>query len=129
MRACFSCGSRAPLWPWRADVSRADFPRADVSRGVLSCGAQALGTWAQQLDHTGFDAPWQVESSWTRGQTCVPCTGKRILIPGPPGKSLICCVCCSVTKSYLSLCNPMDCSAPGFPILRYLLEFAQVPAH
>ena len=33
--------------------------------------------------------------------------------------------CCSVTKSFLTLCDPMDCSTPGFPVLRYLLEFAQ----
>ena len=32
---------------------------------------------------------------------------------------------CSVTPSYLTLCDPMDCSTPGFPILYYLLEFAQ----
>ena len=30
------------------------------------------------------------------------------------------CCCCSVTKSCLILCNPMDCSMPGFPILHYL---------
>ena len=29
--------------------------------------------------------------------------------------SRICC-CCSVTKSCLTLCNPMDCSTPGFPV-------------
>ena len=33
--------------------------------------------------------------------------------------------CCSVTKSSLTLCDPMDCTAPDFPVLHYLLEFAQ----
>ena len=33
--------------------------------------------------------------------------------------------CCSVTQSCLTLCNPMDCSMPGFPVLHYFLEFAQ----
>ena len=33
--------------------------------------------------------------------------------------------CCSVTQSCLTLCNPMDCSTPGFPVLHYLPEFAQ----
>ena len=28
--------------------------------------------------------------------------------------------CCSVTWSYLTLCNPTDCSTPGFAILHYL---------
>ena len=35
------------------------------------------------------------------------------------------CCCCSITKSCLTLCNPMDCSTPGFPILCYLREFVQ----
>ena len=26
-------------------------------------------------------------------------------------------LCCSVTKSCPTLCNPMDCSVPGFPVL------------
>ena len=31
----------------------------------------------------------------------------------------------SVTQLCLTLCNLMDCSMPGFPVLHYLLEFAQ----
>ena len=34
--------------------------------------------------------------------------------------------CCSLAKSCLTLCNPMDCSTPGFPVLHYLPEFAQI---
>ena len=37
--------------------------------------------------------------------------------------------CCSVTKSCPILCNPMDCSTPGFSVLHYLLEFAQTHVH
>ena len=32
---------------------------------------------------------------------------------------------CSVAKSCLTLCDPMDCSVPGSSVLQYLLEFAQ----
>ena len=28
--------------------------------------------------------------------------------------------CCSVAQSCLSLCDPMDCSTPGFPVLHFL---------
>ena len=35
------------------------------------------------------------------------------------------CFCCSVTQSCLTLCDPMDCSIPGFPVPHYLREFAQ----
>ena len=37
--------------------------------------------------------------------------------------------CCSVTQLCLTLCSPMDCSTPGFPVLHYLLETAQTPVH
>ena len=38
---------------------------------------------------------------------------------------LIASRCYSVTTSCLTLCDPKDCSLPGFPVLHYLLEFAQ----
>ena len=37
--------------------------------------------------------------------------------------------CCQVTKSWLTLCGPMDCSTPCFPVSHQLLEFAQVHVH
>ena len=33
--------------------------------------------------------------------------------------------CCSVAKSFLTLCEPMSCGTPGFPVLYSLPEFAQ----
>ena len=35
----------------------------------------------------------------------------------------------SVTRSYLTLCDPMDCSTPGFPVHHQLLEPAQTHIH
>ena len=37
--------------------------------------------------------------------------------------------CGSVTKSSLTLCDPMDYGTPGFPVLHSLLEFAQIHVH
>ena len=37
--------------------------------------------------------------------------------------------CCSVTKMYPTLCNPMDCSMPGCSVFHYQPEFAQIPVH
>ena len=38
--------------------------------------------------------------------------------------------CCgSVAQSCQTLCDPMDCSTPGFPILHYLLDIAQIHVH
>ena len=36
---------------------------------------------------------------------------------------------CSVSKSYPTLCNSMDCNMRGYPVLHYLPEFAQTPIH
>ena len=47
--------------------------------------------------------------------------------PGPDSVPVICC--CSVTKLCSTLCDPKDCGVPGFPVLRYLLEFAQTHLH
>ena len=35
----------------------------------------------------------------------------------------------SVTQSCLTLCDPMDCSMPGFPVLHQLLEISQTHVH
>ena len=35
----------------------------------------------------------------------------------------------SVTQSYMTLCNPMDCSMPGFPVHHQLPELAQTHVH
>ena len=43
-------------------------------------------------------------------------------------QNLILC-CCPVAKSCLILCDPVDCSTPGFLVLHYLLELAQTHVH
>ena len=54
-------------------------------RSLLIAGASPVaahglwGTWASVVVHVGFIAPWFVETSWTRDQTHVPCTGWWIL--------------------------------------------------
>ena len=38
-------------------------------------------------------------------------------------------ICCSVSQLCQTLCDPMDCSMPGFPVLHYFLKFAQTHVH
>ena len=38
-------------------------------------------------------------------------------------------ICCSVAQSRLTLCDPMDCSIPGLPVLHYLPELVQTHVH
>ena len=37
--------------------------------------------------------------------------------------------CCSVVKSCPTLCDPMNCSMPGFPVLHHLPDLAQTHLH
>ena len=37
------------------------------------------GAWAQRLWRAGLVAAWQVEPSWSRDRTCVPCIGRQVL--------------------------------------------------
>ena len=39
------------------------------------------------------------------------------------------CCCCSVIQSCPTLCNPIDCSMPGFPVHHQPPELAQTHAH
>ena len=45
---------------------------------------------------------------------------QRARIPSPDARSV---------QSYPTLCNPMDCSMPGFPVHHQLLELAQTQVH
>ena len=49
-------------------------------------------------------------------------TGKLIL-------TLPCLFVPSVVQLCLNLCNPVNCSTPGFPVLHHLLDFAQTHVH
>ena len=42
-------------------------------------------------------------------------------------RGIVCC--CSVTKSCLTPCDPMDCSIPGSSVLPYLPKFVQIHVH
>ena len=42
---------------------------------------------------------------------------------------IVCICCCSVSRLCPTLCSPMGCSVLGFPVLHYLLEFAQTYVH
>ena len=41
----------------------------------------------------------------------------------------LCCCHCSVTESCPALCDSMDCSMPGFPVLHHFPEFVQTHVH
>ena len=62
---------------------------------------------------------------WNWIETCiVTFTQKQRL-----GYSALSICSCSVSKWCPTLCSPMDCSLPVFPVLLYLPEFAQTHVH
>ena len=86
--------------------------------GFSCCRAQALehigfsscSTWAQQLRHRGLVALRYVGSSPIRDRTAL---AGRFLFTVPPGDSLKLGFIFVCAQSFLTLCNPMDCSLPG----------------
>ena len=55
-------------------------------------------------------------------------TQRRVQVTLDRGQTWI-VVNCLVAQSCLTLCDPMDCSTPGFSSLHYLLEFTQGHVH
>ena len=61
----------------------------------------------------------QGHSGGHRGRSCRERGGNRCAVSRPVQSS----------RSVVSLCDPMDCSTPGFPVLHQLLELAQTHVH
>ena len=87
---------------------------------ILNCGPPAFSR--NEAGQKCFSAP---------GRACfsIFCSGvvkegkgkgKEEVVANSAGEN-----CCSAPQSCLTLCNPMDCSRSGFPVLHYLLEFVQ----
>ena len=72
-----------------------------------------------------FSRRWHFLTLHTFSQSCFPLSSS---CPFCPWESLLVC-CCSVAKPCLPLCNPMDCSTPGLPVLHHLPKFAHVHVH
>ena len=59
----------------------------------------------------------KLENSQTGFGACHWCTSRRLLN------------CCLAPQLCPTLCDPMDCSIPGFPVHHHLLELAQTHVH
>ena len=99
---------------WRDFFQEIIKPRA-LSRGNLVF--QRPDRWSQKWA-TGVSTGEGVGKKWTLASMA----DERI------NQYTFCCFC-SVTQLCLTLCDPMDCSMPGFPVLHYLPELAQAHVH
>ena len=66
-------------------------------------------------------------SSQLRDQTKVSCTARQFLYHWTTREALPLSFVQSL--SHVWLCNPIDCSMPGFPVLHHLVELAQTHVH
>ena len=100
-------------------------------------GMNACALWSCTLK--AQDARWlgsrEPAGLWVNSAYCGP--GRARAPPSCPSCSDVAsCVrlrvftyCCSVAQSCPTLCNPMNCSTPGLPVLHCLPEFAQTHVH
>ena len=76
----------------------------------------------------------EVQKSVLHGITCLPFSFFifplcRIRLKFTFPFTFLLSFCCSVAQACPTLCNPMDCSTPGFPVLHHLPELAQAHVH
>ena len=97
--------------------------------------AQHLASWpSHHLTHLrGKEKNWETPLKFTLWRNRLPIRPRsnyRAMesFLCPPTTSPQPC-CCWVAQSCLTLCDPMDCSKPGFPVLHHLLEFTQTHVH
>ena len=94
---------------------------------AVQCGPGMRGSayhamWEADLRGTHYK---QITNQWTSNRPvngCCPCLGNCFL-------KTACYCCCSATNSRATLCDPVDCSTPGSPVLHHLPEFAQIHIH
>ena len=112
-------------WSWRASLPdrSLSIPGRQLLRNKRNstdlpgdCERPSPSMWGPEAraepafgSHSGFLSSWDLRPE-EAGPPCLP--------PTP---------CCSVDKLCLTLCDPMDCSTPGFPVLHYVPDFAQTP--
>ena len=92
----------------------------DPAPGVWAA-AEAAGEFGEPAEEQELLDPAAAPGYQRRHSKGKPCTG----VGGASARPY----CCSVARSCLTLCDPMDCTTPGFPVLHHLLELASALVH
>ena len=73
---------------------------------------------------------WRLDGRevWGRIDTCI-CMAEPLCYSPKTITTLLIGHCCSVAQSCPTLCNPMGCSTPGFPVLRQLPDLSPIHVH
>ena len=88
---------------------------------------KVLGMWWSHWTLSSMQSDWV--GGLCVGEFQVFFKSSLLAGPVPPARTSLWGFCCSVTKSCPTLCDPTNCSKPGFPVLHYLPEFAQTHVH
>ena len=126
-RQCFS----ALRFNWEPDASQPT-QQALNKHSLLPIGTAHTGTnhphlWPGEVPVTHTETP-------DKGQNITTASQKRDRLSAYGGFFFFyhvgsTCTLGSVAKSCSTLCDSTECSAPGFPVLHYLPEFAQTHVH
>ena len=109
-------------WPLKSDRSATGQPKFEFGRCFA---AKRWGGWGYG-DPTPVGPPSLLQPA--RGTHCLRASGFLSWKPrATPGVTRCCCF--PVTRLWLTLCNPTDCSTPGFPVLHYLPALTQTTVH
>ena len=77
-----------------------------------------------------FFAPGDLPDAGIEPVSWVAWLGGRFFSTETPGKPYICFFCsCLAAQLCPALCDPVDCSMPGFPVLHHLPKFTQTHVH
>ena len=126
-----------PSWTFKIKSLFTDKRYLFPSGASLVAQWQRIHLWCRRFSLN----PWVTKIPWRRKWQPIP-----VLLPGKSHgqKSLVgycpwgckrvrhnlaTCCCCSVAQSYPALCNTLDCSTTGFPVLHHLPGFTQTHVH
>ena len=106
---------------------RSEMAEDSISSGpwaslYVHCNTLAYVKWHTHMCHDSYEANHKRPERWVAAQFLRIPTLPQNRWNNPP-------IHCSVTQSCLTLCNPMDCSTPGFPVLHHHPQFAQIHVH
>ena len=95
---------------------------------IFDHGISGIKSWGRGIEREivqalEFIPSWQLLTLLVHELCTVPLL--RLL---SEGLRVLCC-CCSISQSCLTLCDPMDCSMPGFPVLHHLPGLTQTHVH
>ena len=112
------CHSQAPSLSW---VQLLATPWTAAHQAPLSMG------FPRQEYRSGlpFPSPGDLPDPGT--ESASPALAGGFFTTESPGKTLV--ACCSLAKSCSTLCEPIDCRKPNFPVLHHLQELAQSHVH